>query len=312
MSYRRRHISGAEVQGMYRRHISGADTPAPIEDGSVSDKLNRVRNLGIEAGRRDAMAKQPSNYERALLEVAAAHGEGGDAGASPIALNELANPLVKTAFRDGYNEGYGGAALAMEAAKPGAQAELMLVNVAESLKIDRDLQPAEFAKWEQQQAAKMTGVDMASVEAALTLGLAALSGVAPKGKVAATVGRTSVKRLWEKQSFVGATEEAAKVVDAVTADPSTPSASLATAPAGGTTVVVNKPDTASTVLSTAVSLGWTAALGASVYHGYKRNNGAFGGTALWFLGGLFAPVIVVPIAIAQGFAKPKARPAYGG
>lgn len=304
MSYRRRHISGAEVQGMYRRHISGADTPAPIEGGTPVDKLNLVRNLGVEAGRRDAMAKQPSNYELALRDVAAAHDEGSPEG--PI------SPLVRTAFRDGYNEGYGGAALAMEAAKPGAQAELMLVNVAESLKIDRDLQPAEFAKWEQQQAAKMTGVDMASVEAALTLGLAALSGVAPKGKVAATVGRTSVKRLWEKQSFVGATEEAAKVVDAVTADPSTPSASLATAPAGGTTVVVNKPDTASTVLSTAVSLGWTAALGASVYHGYKRNNGAFGGTALWFLGGLFAPVIVVPIAIAQGFAKPKARPAYGG
>ena len=169
MSYRRRHISGAEVQGMYRRHISGADTPAPTEGGSTVDKLNLVRNLGVEAGRRDAMAKQPSNYELALRDVAAAHDEGAPEG--PI------SPLVRTAFRDGYNEGYGGAALAMEAAKPGAQAELMLVNVAESLKIDRDLQPAEFAKWEQQQAAKMTGVDMASVEAALTLGLAAISGI---------------------------------------------------------------------------------------------------------------------------------------
>lgn len=44
------------------------------------------------------------------------------------------------------------------------------------------------------------------------------------------------------------------------------------------------------------------AVGASAYHGYKRNNSI--GWALWwgFMGAL-APIVVVPIAVAQGFGE---------
>ena len=48
----------------------------------------------------------------------------------------------------------------------------------------------------------------------------------------------------------------------------------------------------------------TASLGASVYHGYKRNSSV--GWALWWglMGGLF-PVVTPAIAVAQGFGKKK-------
>lgn len=43
---------------------------------------------------------------------------------------------------------------------------------------------------------------------------------------------------------------------------------------------------------------------ACVYHGYKRNNGSVG----WAIGWFFVPVVIgVPLALAQGFGKPKAK-----
>ena len=51
------------------------------------------------------------------------------------------------------------------------------------------------------------------------------------------------------------------------------------------------------------SLG-TASIGASVYHGYKRNKSA-GWAVAWGVFGAVAPVLSVPIALAQGFGKPK-------
>jgi len=47
-----------------------------------------------------------------------------------------------------------------------------------------------------------------------------------------------------------------------------------------------------------------AAVGA--YHGYKRNNSVGWGIAWGFLGSVF-PIIVIPIAVAQGIGKPKGR-----
>lgn len=49
------------------------------------------------------------------------------------------------------------------------------------------------------------------------------------------------------------------------------------------------------------SVGGTAA---GAYHGYKRNN-SVGWALLWGLLGGLAPVITVPIAVAQGFGKRK-------
>lgn len=46
-------------------------------------------------------------------------------------------------------------------------------------------------------------------------------------------------------------------------------------------------------------------VGASAYHGYKRNHGSLGWGVAWgALGGLF-PVITPAIALAQGFGKPE-------
>jgi hypothetical protein len=53
------------------------------------------------------------------------------------------------------------------------------------------------------------------------------------------------------------------------------------------------------------SLLGTAALGALTYHGYKRNDDSLGWGLAWgLLGGLVWP-ITVPVALAQGFGKPK-------
>lgn len=42
---------------------------------------------------------------------------------------------------------------------------------------------------------------------------------------------------------------------------------------------------------------------AGAYHGYRRNN-SFGWALVWGLLGGIAPVLVVPIAVAQGFGQP--------
>jgi len=60
---------------------------------------------------------------------------------------------------------------------------------------------------------------------------------------------------------------------------------------------------------TAKTVAWaayTAAVGASVYHGYKRNqadNPIFW-ALMWGVAGSIVPVITVPVAIAQGFGEP--------
>lgn len=50
----------------------------------------------------------------------------------------------------------------------------------------------------------------------------------------------------------------------------------------------------------------TLSAGAMVYHGYKRTN-SIGWAIGWGLLGSLFPIITVPIAIAQGFAKPRVR-----
>jgi hypothetical protein len=64
---------------------------------------------------------------------------------------------------------------------------------------------------------------------------------------------------------------------------------------------------------------WAAAaavaMGASAYHGYKRNEpgGSPIGWALWWgFWGALVPIITVPIALAQGFAEPKQPEAVEG
>lgn len=52
------------------------------------------------------------------------------------------------------------------------------------------------------------------------------------------------------------------------------------------------------------SLLATAAAGASAYHGYKRND-SLGWAIVWGLLGGIAPIITVPVALAQGFGTRK-------
>lgn len=47
--------------------------------------------------------------------------------------------------------------------------------------------------------------------------------------------------------------------------------------------------------------------GVGVYHGYKRNRGSVGWALGWGLLGAFFPVIVIPVAFAQGLGKPASR-----
>lgn len=61
----------------------------------------------------------------------------------------------------------------------------------------------------------------------------------------------------------------------------------------------------SSTLGTVWTVAGTAASAALAYHGYKRNN-SVGWAIGWFLLGAFWPVSL-PIAFAQGFAKPKVK-----
>lgn len=42
-----------------------------------------------------------------------------------------------------------------------------------------------------------------------------------------------------------------------------------------------------------------------IYHGYKRNHGSIGWGLGWGLFGSVAPVISIPLSIAEGFGKPQ-------
>lgn len=48
-----------------------------------------------------------------------------------------------------------------------------------------------------------------------------------------------------------------------------------------------------------------ASSAACAYHGYKRNNESIGWTLGWAFFGSALPILALPIALAQGFGKPK-------
>lgn len=77
------------------------------------------------------------------------------------------------------------------------------------------------------------------------------------------------------------------------APPASSAATLARSDDGGT-------------LRTVMMVASTAASAALAYHGYKRNNSVGWAVGWFFLGGLFWP-IAVPVALAQGFAKPRVK-----
>ena len=69
---------------------------------------------------------------------------------------------------------------------------------------------------------------------------------------------------------------------------------------GGTHV----DDGAGSVLGTAAGVASLAGTALGAYHGYKRNDSIGWGIAWGLLGGAF-PIIVIPVALAQGFGTRK-------
>lgn len=87
--------------------------------------------------------------------------------------------------------------------------------------------------------------------------------------------------------------------------PAAETTSTPTAP-GQTRIALPPQAAAASTLGTVMTVAGTIASGALAYHGYKRNN-SIGWAVGWFLlGGLFWP-IAVPVALAQGFAKPRVK-----
>jgi hypothetical protein len=84
---------------------------------------------------------------------------------------------------------------------------------------------------------------------------------------------------------------------------------------GGHTAVGFGADTAavtSALQARAAEPAWltfarTVATGACAYHGYKRNNQSAGWAVGWAFFGSVAPILALPIALAQGFGKPAER-----
>ena len=58
------------------------------------------------------------------------------------------------------------------------------------------------------------------------------------------------------------------------------------------------------------SLLAAAGTAASAYHGWKRNE-SIGWAIVWGAAGALAPIITVPVAIAQGFSKKKSSAVAG-
>lgn len=144
----------------WRRYLSGADASA-----SFAGLAEEMQHRGFSAGQKDALSKQPQNV---------------DAAWSSLYDVTTYGKTPEEAFRKGYLAGYGDVMVEMDKVSPGASAQLTLLNLAEGTKINRDTDPEAFNRWVEQQA-KKPGFD-----AAMALGLAALTGVAIAGPSAGT------------------------------------------------------------------------------------------------------------------------------
>lgn len=88
--------------------------------------------------------------------------------------------------------------------------------------------------------------------------------------------------------------------------PAAPEAPTApAAPTASSAATLARSDDGGT-LKTVMTVASTAASAALAYHGYKRNNSVGWAVGWFFLGGLFWP-IALPVALAQGFAKPRVK-----
>lgn len=83
--------------------------------------------------------------------------------------------------------------------------------------------------------------------------------------------------------------------------PSPPPSAPAPVPVTGMTA----PSWSSGFVATVYGLLSLAGTAAGAYHGVRRNHGSIWSAVAWgFLGGV-APLITVPVAVGQGFGKPR-------
>ena len=138
----------------------------------------------------------------------------------PIGANWHAPDItIFEVYKMAYDTGYHYATVEFDKVNPKAAERLAIINAAH--KINRDLEPEAFARWERKMALHMQGYDGPSMEAAAALGLAVLSGLAPTAallKPTATPGAApdpmvSTMRTpeWEEGRALGALEYEAGV-----------------------------------------------------------------------------------------------------
>jgi hypothetical protein len=174
----------------WRRYLSGADASA-----SFAGLDEEMRQRGFSAGQKDALSKQPQNVDTAW---------------AALYDTTTYGPTSDT-FRKGYLAGYGDVMVEMDKVAPGASAQLTLLNLAEGTKIDRDTDPEAFNHWVQEQA-KKPGFD-----SAMTLGLAALTGVATitPDILTSAIGPFKPKSAAEKTSGSKSGADAAATTDPI-------------------------------------------------------------------------------------------------
>jgi len=164
----------------WRRYLSGAEW-SPSGYSSKEALRADLEHSGFSAGQKDALSKQPQNWETAWAAKWGALTEAPEW----FAAGPDEQAAVREVFRKGYLSGYGDVMVEMDKVAPGASAQLTLLNLAEGTKIDRDTNPEAFNRWVQEQA-KKPGFD-----SAMALGLAALTGVAIAGPGGTKTGGTT-------------------------------------------------------------------------------------------------------------------------
>jgi len=139
---------------------------------------------GVAAGQQDAthMAAQDAlgTYRSVVNEEAMVKLRAQEKTNTPMPIGvNLHYPdiTIFEVYKLAYDTGYYYATIEFDKVNPTAADQLAAINAAH--KIDRDLEPEAFARWERKMAAHIQGYDGPSMEAAVELGLAVLAGIGP-------------------------------------------------------------------------------------------------------------------------------------
>lgn len=165
--------------GMYQESLYSKVTWLRQHEGWAQNLWDK----GVAAGYQDAthMAVQNAlgTYSSLVNEEAMEKLRAQEKANVPMGSVNLHYPDVTIfeVYKLAYDTGYYNATIEFDKANPMAAAQLAAINAAH--KIDRDLEPDAFARWERKMALHVNGYDGPSMEAAAQLGLGVLSGVGP-------------------------------------------------------------------------------------------------------------------------------------